>query len=54
MHSTGFNQFHNYKIFKDNQPVMYTDGNGAVCRSIYYILDVSIYPLELDIPLVTS
>ncbi|KAI7773069.1 hypothetical protein LA080_012005 [Diaporthe eres] len=35
---TGFNAFHNYNVFKDNQHVMYTAGNGAVCKSIYYSL----------------
>ncbi|KAJ0117967.1 hypothetical protein J7T55_014418 [Diaporthe amygdali] len=35
---TGYNAYHNYNIFKDNKHVMYTAGNGAVCRSIYYCL----------------
>ncbi|KAH8894530.1 hypothetical protein GQ53DRAFT_612647, partial [Thozetella sp. PMI_491] len=33
---TGSNKYHSYNVFKDNKHVMYTDGNGAVCRSIYY------------------
>lgn len=39
---TGFNQYHNYNVFKDNEHAMYTAGNGAVCKSIYYILIVSL------------
>lgn len=35
---TGYNEYHNYNIFKDNQPIMYTAGNGAVCKSVYYCL----------------
>ncbi|KAG6365956.1 hypothetical protein INS49_000132 [Diaporthe citri] len=35
---TGFNALHNYNVFKDNEHVMYTTGNGAVCKSIYYSL----------------
>jgi hypothetical protein len=41
MPRTGHNSFHNYNIFKDDKHVMFTAGNGAVCRSIYYCLDVS-------------
>lgn len=40
---SGTNGFHQYNIFKDNQHVMYTDGNGNQCRSIYYALDVSLW-----------
>ncbi|TPX18959.1 uncharacterized protein E0L32_011352 [Thyridium curvatum] len=36
---TGSNGFHNFNCFKDDQHVMYTDGNGHACRSIYYCLD---------------
>lgn len=39
---TGFNQYHNYNVFKDNEHAMFTAGNGAVCKSIYYILIVSL------------
>ncbi|KAL1874525.1 hypothetical protein Daus18300_003544 [Diaporthe australafricana] len=35
---TGYNNFHNYNVFKDDEHAMYTAGNGAVCRSIYYSL----------------
>lgn len=37
---TGYNNFHNYNVFKDDEHAMYTAGNGAVCRSIYYSLQV--------------
>lgn len=40
--STGFNKYHNYNVFTDNEHVMYTAGNGAVCKSIYYNLIVSL------------
>ncbi|KKY32098.1 hypothetical protein UCDDA912_g07959 [Diaporthe ampelina] len=35
---SGYNAYHNYNIFKDDKHAMYTAGNGAVCRSIYYCL----------------
>lgn len=38
---SGYNAYHNYNIFKDDKHAMYTAGNGAVCRSIYYCLIVS-------------
>jgi len=37
----GSNSFHTFNIFKDDQHVMFVDGNGLACRSIYYCLDVS-------------
>ncbi|KAE8454466.1 hypothetical protein EG329_000089 [Mollisiaceae sp. DMI_Dod_QoI] len=33
------NNGHGFNIYKDNQHVMYTDGNGYQCKSIYYCLD---------------
>ncbi|KAK3941375.1 hypothetical protein QBC46DRAFT_311464 [Diplogelasinospora grovesii] len=35
---SGNNGFHGFQIFKDDKHVMYTDGNGNQCRSIYYCL----------------
>ncbi|KAK0125690.1 hypothetical protein ONS95_000308 [Cadophora gregata] len=35
---TGSNGFHGFNIFKDDKHVMYTDGNGNQCKSIYYCL----------------
>ncbi|KAJ8121449.1 hypothetical protein O1611_g10097 [Lasiodiplodia mahajangana] len=35
---TARNPYHNYNVFKDDQHVMYTEGSGNVCRSIYYAL----------------
>ncbi|KAK3332766.1 hypothetical protein B0T19DRAFT_398503 [Cercophora scortea] len=40
---TGRNPYHDYKIYKDDQHVMYTEGSGNVCRSIYYAL-----PMQLE------
>ncbi|KAH7342490.1 hypothetical protein BKA65DRAFT_595607 [Rhexocercosporidium sp. MPI-PUGE-AT-0058] len=33
---TGSNGFHGFNIFKDDKHVMYSDGNGNRCSSIYY------------------
>ncbi|KUJ09212.1 uncharacterized protein LY89DRAFT_788118 [Mollisia scopiformis] len=54
---TGTNTYHNFDIYKDDQHVMYYDGNGYACKSIYYCLDNqstlglsglgSMYPQEL-------
>ncbi|KAK1753115.1 hypothetical protein QBC47DRAFT_424474 [Echria macrotheca] len=35
---TGNNGFHGFTIFKDDKHVMYKDGNGNACSSIYYAL----------------
>ncbi|KAI3320118.1 hypothetical protein HD806DRAFT_547614 [Xylariaceae sp. AK1471] len=35
---TGSNGFQGFTIRKDDQHIMYTDGNGHACRSIYYAL----------------
>ncbi|KAF2973083.1 hypothetical protein GQX73_g657 [Xylaria multiplex] len=35
---SGTNGFQGFTIRKDDQHVMYTDGNGHACRSIYYAL----------------
>ena len=42
MDRSGDNGFHGFNIFKDDKHVMYTDGNGNQCRSIYYSLPVSV------------
>ncbi len=39
---TGKNNFHNFNIFKDNNRVMFVNGNGDQCESLYYALDVSV------------
>lgn len=35
---SGNNGFHDFAIYKDDQHVMYKDGNGNSCKSIYYCL----------------
>ncbi|KAI0403406.1 hypothetical protein F4802DRAFT_296859 [Xylaria palmicola] len=35
---SGSNSFQGFTIRKDDQHVMYVDGNGHACRSIYYAL----------------
>jgi len=35
---TGNNGFHDFAIYKDDQHVMYKDGNGNSCKSIYYCI----------------
>ncbi|RWA09759.1 hypothetical protein EKO27_g5351 [Xylaria grammica] len=35
---SGTNGFQGFTVRKDDQHVMYTDGNGHACRSIYYAL----------------
>jgi hypothetical protein len=32
------NGFRGFTVYNDDEPVLYTAGNGAVCRSVYYAL----------------
>ncbi|OTA85454.1 hypothetical protein M434DRAFT_377121 [Hypoxylon sp. CO27-5] len=36
---TGNNGFHNFNCFRDDNHVLYTDGNGHTCSSIYVCFD---------------
>ncbi|KAI1098853.1 hypothetical protein F4804DRAFT_337808 [Jackrogersella minutella] len=40
---TGSNGFHNFNCFRDDNHVLYTDGNGHACSSTYVCFDVR-YP----------
>lgn len=39
--SSAHNPYHNYIVYHDDSHTMYTASNGAVCKSIYYLLQVS-------------
>ncbi|KAG4438389.1 hypothetical protein IFR05_006151 [Cadophora sp. M221] len=47
---TGSNGFHGFNIFKDDKHVMYSDGNGNRCSSIYYSIPASGTFVELGKP----
>ncbi|KAI0833101.1 hypothetical protein F5Y06DRAFT_186051 [Hypoxylon sp. FL0890] len=36
---TGSNGFHNFNCFRDDNHVLYTDGHGNACKSIYVCFD---------------